>query len=66
MSILNKPNLYTEVVLLEVAPAVPDEYSKKRGFALPIVCKSVDEPTLAVPLLAVASFNKVTSLNASV
>ena len=66
MSILNKPNLYTEVVLLDVEPAVPDEYSKKRGFALPIVCKSVDEPTFAVPLLAVASFNKVISLNDSV
>ena len=66
MSTLNKPNLYTEVVLLEVAPAVPDLYSKNLGFARPIVCKSVDEPTFAVPQLDVASFNKVISLNASV
>ena len=66
MSTFNKPNLYTEVVLPEAAPAVPDLYSKNLGFALAIVCNDVDDPTLAVPLLAVGWFNKTNSLNASV
>ena len=41
-------------------------YSKNLGFARPIVCSDVEEPALEVPLLAVACFSKVNSLNASV
>jgi len=47
-------------------PAVPETYSKKRGFALPICCTSTFVVVFSVPLVTVLSLKSDNSLNASV